>query len=967
MRLLLPDLQTGQQYKVQVRSTDGSSVSEWSQLYDISTTSDAVAPAPATSLSWVVDGTAFVGTWVAPTTNADGSALMDFQDYQVTVFSSAAPSEKAVYYMAGTRFDFPFEVNSNSFSVPRASVTIEVRARDNTGNLSTVATATATNAAPATVTGLVVSGGQGTIYSTWATVADLDLNGYEVYASLTNGFTPGVANFISTTTQTSFLFKANAGETWYVKVRAIDVFGTGSTAYASGNATSKALSDGLPPASSPAPTVISMINGLFVRWTPITNADTVSYEVHVSSASGFTPGSLTLVGTTASSFMSVMKLPGPAPAPGDPDTRNLAYGTTYYVKIIAKDADGSAAASSESSGTTNQVNGPDLALGSVTANNVVAGTFTGQEFAGTVFIGNNFKTAETGQRAEFGIDGFMAYKSTGALKFKVTTDDADTFVDGEFVARGLTVTGGASFQSAQNEITADSALTLMRGIVPPTAVPKLTVNWDTLRPDTTTAQTGALGTFTLTPSEVQCINYHSNFNIYQSHGGGTRVWRYDLTGTFLSFTDFKDIVVTSEVWLPAPNDLAGWMMVKWIPNNTYYLYNNGNYYNYTVIGPSGTVPTLTTDGTTLAIVETTGSPGVVNIGWRNPATLPTVHGTNVPAPSSTVTTSTSRAYGSLKFHVLKDTFDGAAMRYIVSEIGAGFNGRTFNTATPTAAWLDEDWQSPTSNKRGIAYDGTNIWTYGADGYLYKHTSTRWPSTVSSRWYAKMTFYDDVGTTHETLPGASTYVSMQRRAKLVFTPPPIPDNGGVDDPKKVRLYMSIGGAGVVSAGDAYPGDAATWLQSTTAVPVSITTLSTAGTAVSSAPGNFPLTNPAKIKNDDSSLVISGDGSIISTILTASGLVTAGSLKLGPGSTVNDIQFGSSVQNIVGAAGGITIPHTLGVIPTAVFLSSQNSSQYASANLASSTTTDIIGNVRSLTSAGAVVAAGTSVTIKWIAIV
>lgn len=865
MRLLLPDLQTGQQYKVQVRSTDGSSVSEWSQVYDISTTSDAIAPAPPTALSWTVDGTAFVATWVAPTTNSDSSTLMDFQDYQITVFWSGAPTEKAVYYVAGTRFDFPFEVNSNSFTAPRATVTIEVRARDNTGNLSTVVTATATNAAPANVTGLTVSGGQGTIYSTWTAVADLDLNGYEVYASLTNGFTPGPANFVSTTTQTSFLFKANAGETWYVKVRAIDIFGTGSAAYASGNATAKAITDGLAPASSPTPTVISMINGLFVRWTPIVNADAVSYEVHVSTASGFTPSSTTLVGTTASSFMSVMKLPGPAPAPGQPDTRSMAYGTIYYVKVIAKDADGSAAAGTEVSGTTNQVSGPDLAVGSVTANNVVAGTFTGQEFAGTVFIGNNFKTAETGQRAEFGVDGFKAFKSTGALKFEVTTDDSDTFVDGEFIARGLTVTGGASFQSAQNEITADSVLTLMRGIVPPTAVPQLSITWDTLRPDTTTPQTGQLGTFTLTPSEVQCINYHSNFNIYQFHNGGTRVWRYDLTGAFLSFTDFADIQITSEVWLPAPSSGNGWMMVKFIPNGQYYVFHDGNYFGYTTIGPTGSVPTVMTDGTSLGIVETTGSPGVVNIGYRTQAVLPTVHGVVIPAATSTVTTSSSRAYGSLKFHVLKDTFDGSTLRYIVSEIGSNFNGRTFNTTTPTAAWLDEDWNSPTSNKRGIAYDGTNIWTYGADGYLYKHTSTRWPTTVSDLWFAKITFYDDVGTTHETLPGAVTSVNMKRRAKLLFTPPPIPDNGGVDDPKKVRLYMSVG---TTPPANAYPGDALTWLQSTTAVPVSITTLATAGTNATAATGNFPLTSPAKIKSDDNSLIISGDGSINATLVTES---------------------------------------------------------------------------------------------------
>lgn len=937
MRLQLPSLDPNSTYNVQVRAQENGAVSEWSQLYTIVISSDVLAPTAPSALSWTVQGSAFVATWTAPTTNTDASLLKDLKDYQVTVFSPANPSQTAIYYTTATRFDLTYDVNQSSFTTPRAQVTVEVRARDTAGNMSAPVTATATNPAPAPVTGLVVTGGTGSISSKWDNNGDADIRYYEIYGSQTIGFTPGPTNLIAQTSSNSFTFTANASETWYVKVRAVDVFGSGSATYASGNATAKAITDGNPPSASPVPTVISATAGLYVRWTPPANNDPLLYEVHVSPTTGFTPGPTTLIGETAATFVTVRALPGPIPAPGDVDARKLQYDTDYFVRIIAKDDDGAAAASTEAVGQVVRVEGPDLAADSVTANNVVAGSFTGEEFAGTVFIGNTFKTAETGQRAEFGIDGYRAYKSDGSLKFEVTTDDQDTFVDGEFIARGLTITGGASFQSNQNEITADSALTLMRGIVPPTAIPQLNVTYDTLRPDTTTTKTGTLGTFALAPAEVQCAVYHlGKINLYQFRNNGTRVWRFDVvTGAYDSHYDMGNIQVTGEVWHSSSGD--GIMMVRYVPNNSWYIFHSGNYMPYTRLG-TGT-PSVIYDGTNWGITENVGNR--INIGYRT--AVPTVHGTPIPAASSTVLTSTSLSYSSQIFTVLKDTFDGGASRYITSDIGQNFNGRAFNTS---GTWLDEDWPSPAINKRGIAYDGTNIWQYGADGYLYKHTSAMWPSTTSSIMHSKMTFYDDFGTTHETLPGTASSITMRKRAKLIFTPPPIPDNGGVDDPKKVRLYMGIGAT--------FPGNAALFKQLETAVQTTVPLpLLTAGITANLAPGNFPLTNPAKIKNDDSSLVISGDGSVKAT-----------SLNLGLGSTIGDIYFGTITATTT-SAGVITIPHPLGVAPTAVFASIQNSQYSASPTAPTSTAVDVF--CRNMTVAGAPVLNAVSVTCRYIFIV
>lgn len=899
MRLLVRDLSPGQNYKVQLRSNDGVSVSEWSQLIDLVTNSDAVAPSPITSLSWVVEGTAFVGTWVAPTTNADGSVLNDFRDYQVTIFSSSLPAEKAIYYSASLRFDLPYEVNSNAFTAPRASVTIEVRARDTSGNLSTVVTATATNPVPATVTGLVVTGGQGSISSAWTPVADADLKYYEIYMSTVSGFTPSGANLITTTTANNFTYAVTALTTWYVKVRAVDIFGSPSAAYASGNATSTAITDGIAPSVSPVSTVIGAIGALYVRWTPITNNDPVTYVIHVGTTFSFTPSSATLIGETKDSFVVIRALPGPIPLPGDPDTRTLLYDTDYFVKIIAKDDDGAAAANvSVNSARVLRSTGVDIAANTVAANNIVANTFVGDEFAGTVFIGNTFKTASTGQRLEFGIDGYKAYKSTGALKFSVTADDTDSFIDGEFIARGLTVTGGASFQSQFNEVTADSAITLMRGIVAPSATPTLTINYDTLffsSASLTTAQkTSVMGTFELIPTQVSHIEWKPSgtyWVIHQIRSNGTRAWFFetdgtpkDITGGGQYVTDVTDWEKWSTTEITSGANAGVYTIFRHMvgAGTDYYVSGPLGFAKYTRLN-SSQQPCIGNDGTNMFIAEVVGSSLKVNYYQMVSYTgsIP-----NLPAPTAQHSSATSYAtslccceYNTTGTGGFDLVGGGATHRYATAERGVAYSARTVyqtgagpNNIFPgsSGGWASstvntESWESPTNNRRGMAWDGANFWTYGGDGFLYKHegVSTQFdPSVNSNKWWAQVSFYDSdaTGGTHETMPGLITSLTMKRRAKLIFTIPSIPDNGGVDDPDKVKLYMGRGAT--------QPANSAMWNQSGTggvSTAQTVTTLAT-GTTNPLTAGTFPLTNPALIKNDDSSLVISGNGSIIANAFT-----------------------------------------------------------------------------------------------------
>lgn len=112
--------------------------------------------------------------------------------------------------------------------------------------------------------------------------------------------------------------------------------------------------DGIPPASSPTPTVRGGLVFLLAEWTAIANADPVTYEVHISTTTGFTPDATTKKGEITGTFMFIKAMP---------DGSALSYGTMYYVKTIAKDADGSAAASAQESGQLVQAAMTDFASG----------------------------------------------------------------------------------------------------------------------------------------------------------------------------------------------------------------------------------------------------------------------------------------------------------------------------------------------------------------------------------------------------------------------------------------------------------------------------------------------------------------------------------------------------------------------------------------------------------------------------
>jgi hypothetical protein len=731
-------------------------------------------------------------------------------------------------------------------------------------------------------------------------ILPMDFLRVDIHVGVTAGFVPSHDNRCGTITAPTggSVTVGLIPGTYYFKLVCWTVAGAVSASSAAVEADSWPVvvsSDGFPPASSPAVTALGGFDVVYARWTAITNFDPVWYDVHISTVSGFAPGPTTLVGSTQGTAFTIKQLPGAAPAPGDPDPRELQYFTDYYVKIVARDADGAAAAGAQGTDKIYQMTGVNLSADSVTAANVVAGTLTGDLFSASIILGSEIWTATSGQRVGMTPLGFFAYKPDGSIMLKIPTDGTSAVYDGELIVRGATVLGGMSIQSNQNELTADAVLTLMRGIVSPTASPQLADYYDTVIPSTaglTAAQKtnndptwGLGGPFDFVASEVSCIEWRpvwggGCFSIFQVRPNGTREWYFNTAGVPIApagayFSDLKDWEVWSatEMLTSSTGGQNGHhLLFRFLPNNTYYVSAPTGIYSYTrqnTLAP----PAIGNNGQTIFVAEVI-STSHLNIRYYVPGS----GGGAMPAPTTAYESTTGYTAGtSLAAMVYHPSgFDLGTARYMTAERGNSTNVKMIYTSGTNANSIfphgsGDNWASPNKEagsfeapaaaRRGVAWDGTQFWTLCSDGRMYKHTGDYWdPAVTSSTLWAQISFKDSdvAGTgTHETKPGTAKSFFHKRRAKVQWVAPSVPDNGGVDDPDKAVLYLGRG----VLPGNTQPANSGMWKQ-TEAVAYATTTYTTFTTSGSNplTINSFPSANPALIKSDDLGLQIKGDGYI-----------------------------------------------------------------------------------------------------------
>jgi hypothetical protein len=226
--------------------------------------------------------------------------------------------------------------------------------------------------------------------------------------------------------------------------------------------------DGSPPSASPAATLVGGIGTLFVSWPVIANSDPVEYEVHVSTTTGFTPGPSTLYAVTGATQAVIRTLPDLSP---------LDYATTYYVRLVATDADGAAAPGTQASGSPVQVTGPDIAAASITGGNILGNTITADLLNAVLGILGVIETADSGQRVVMDTDGIHLFAADGSTIVDLPTDAAkDASFSGELDAAALAVRGQAQF-TGEAQVLPNGELHLVGGQPDPNLSPSLSASY----------------------------------------------------------------------------------------------------------------------------------------------------------------------------------------------------------------------------------------------------------------------------------------------------------------------------------------------------------------------------------------------------------------------------------------------------------------------------------------------------------
>jgi hypothetical protein len=240
-------------------------------------------------------------------------------------------------------------------------------------NSSTLTTSTTTETVP-DVTNITLSPISYGIQASWTAPSTpmFNIQNYEVELHQVSGMTDTIINTQYTfSTQISFggLLPLN---TYYVKVYAVDVYGITSAGISTSTPSNITLNSvgqtntGSAPSAAPTNLSVSpLFNALEAFWTPVTDPESITYNVYLGTTSTFTPSNSNLVVQTQGSF-AVIKNDGP----GNP----LSYTNTYYVKVKAINYDGAGPATSAVSGTPSQIQTNDIQANAVTANQIAAGS-----------------------------------------------------------------------------------------------------------------------------------------------------------------------------------------------------------------------------------------------------------------------------------------------------------------------------------------------------------------------------------------------------------------------------------------------------------------------------------------------------------------------------------------------------------------------------------------------------------------
>jgi hypothetical protein len=816
--------------------------------------------------------------WADVTTNSDGTAATDIDHYEVHRRRQGDVTWTQVGEVnASTWSDSPYQ--------PNEDWEFRVRAVDNVFNRGAFSGVAAVHTAsdvtapakPSTPV-LATTNTRGIIQVTWdgltatAGPMDADLAYVEVHAKTVNNFTPTPGDTTTLvgrlTGAGSLTFAKPITTTQYVKLVAIDTSSNPSIPSNQATIVVSTGTDGAAPASSPTPVVIGGIRSLFVTWPAVTNADPVRYEVHASTTTGFAPSAGTKVTDAERSTSYVIRTM--------PDGSDLELAVPTYVRIIAKDDDGSAAVGAQASGTPMLATTADLAVESVTTDKLAANAVTADKFAGRLVLGSTITTGEDGtDRVVLDANGLSLIEGDGTIRATLPVNPATAaYLRGHAELESADITDNLTVLGANNALAAGAALILKGSTTDPTSQVAVAVDI----PSTKVWLGGSDFTSGRRGLAVGASGVYVTANLFF----GTQLMAWNEAGAFAGNVDLNTAIAGYTGTFQADGGVAyvgsSYYVLGWVHRTS----DNKDVWQvrkFTVDFIAGTkaLVAYADVGIHGADFNGTGKQPILGKGattglvlcWWGAATggyKVTIQDINVTtcalsgAYTQYGTALTAGVIGDMR-SVEQGSFDFGAARTVVSYKGQDtvlvYNGTALVTSEQFTA---------APNHEGMAWSPVGDYTFratingGTNVYMYNHTGVTWTDTTTptQTWWSSFTWRNRTnaaGSQWETAQSLVKAYTMNKRRRVTVSSPSIPPGGTSTDPDSVRFYF---GRGV-----AQPARTAMWKNGDPGVGVTSLTLTAvlfSGTNPPAA-GNFPGAVPAKITSADGTKYLNSLGNAV----------------------------------------------------------------------------------------------------------
>lgn len=726
--------------------------------------------------------------WPDVTTNADGSAITDLALYEVWQRPTGGTFQHLTDVTGSTAALSPYD--------PGSVWEYQVRARDTSGNWGdfspTVAVTAAADAMPPPIPStptvnavpkvLQVSWDGKT--STGAAMADAapDFYAVEVHASTVSGFVPSPgdpATMVGILQGAGTLMKAAAiGEEWYACLLAVDTSRNYSAPSGQASQIIPPNSDGAVPPAPAKPGLAPLgVMALQASWAAVTNADPVTYDVYVGTTDTPASDAGNLVASTASTFASIDKLA---------DGTELDAETDYFTQVIARDADGSSAASPVSDAAqVRQADASSISVDyvytrEVQADQVVGGNFQGAyALLGALTVGNNISITP---------DGGIVINLANGGTISFPADGSDAYIQAMAHLLSATIDDNFTLNGIHNHLT--GTLNLDAGVLAPGTAPSLA--WTT-SPDADGLQTVQATGFTGHPT---------GWVRWLTSGTATTFTVYDSAGVSYTFPTLTSGGVIRCAALIGTGSTAklyvlttgyGTGNVRAAP--VFYSATNGDSSWTTVNNAAGSASgdVFYSDGAQL-----------LSMAISPQSSGSSTYGLSLNYWSLTSGNTTTGVWSALPSSVTDRTVKGfwygagdyGANRMIVATISDAGNV-TNRVFTPTISsglitgWGAELTANSFSSIRStsdavISYTNGHFYVWDGASTIAKCSAltAALARSITYTWYDS----DATGGTHETTPSpAATITQLPRRFVKVTVPAPA-DQGGSDDPDSVRVYI-----------------------------------------------------------------------------------------------------------------------------------------------------------------------------------